>query len=63
VAGRASASFAPTAFSQLLIGAGFLSYYPRDGFRGHIVAAIAGRGRPSDAEFAVLQRYLRSLAG
>ncbi|MFL6691320.1 MAG: glycoside hydrolase family 5 protein [Ramlibacter sp.] len=62
VAGRASATFAPTPLSQLLIGAGFLSWYPREGFRGHIVAAIAGRGRPSDAELAVLQRYLRSLA-
>lgn len=60
--GRASASFAPSPFAQMLIGAGFLSYYPRDGFRGHIVAAVAGRGRPSDAELAVLHRYLRSLA-
>jgi hypothetical protein len=62
VAGRSGATFAPTPFAQLLIGAGFLSYYPREGFRGHIVAAIAGHGRPSDAELAVLQRYLRSLA-
>ena len=59
---RASASFAPSPFAQMLIGGGFLSYYPREGFRGHIVAVIAGRGRPGDAELAVLHRYLRSPA-
>ncbi len=61
-AGRASATFAPTPLSQMLLGAGFLDWYPREGFRGFIVAAVAGRGRPDDAELAVLQRYLRSLA-
>ena len=61
-AGQASATFAPTPLSQMLLGAGFLDWYPREGFRGFIVAAVAGRGRLDDAELAVLQRYLRSLA-
>jgi endoglucanase len=63
VVGSSSSSFAPTAFDQLLIGWGFLKYYPRAGFMGHIFAVIAGKGSPEPGEMAVLERYLGSLAG
>ncbi|MGZ5888826.1 MAG: cellulase family glycosylhydrolase, partial [Ramlibacter sp.] len=49
LAGRAGATFAPSPFAQMLIGSGFLGYYPRDGFRGHILAVGAGRRRPAAA--------------
>jgi hypothetical protein len=62
IAGRGAATFAPSAFSQLLIGWGFVRYYPREGLRGHIYGVITGKGKPSDAELAVLERYLLSLA-
>ncbi len=62
-AGRAAASFAPGPFDQLLIGWGFLKYYPRAGFGGNIYAVVAGKGAPSPAEMAILERYLGSLAG
>jgi hypothetical protein len=62
LAGRASASFAPSTFAQMLIGWGFTSYFPREGFRGQVFAAIAGKGRPSEEELRVLERYLASLA-
>lgn len=60
---RGSSRFAPAVFDQLLIGWGFVSHYPRDTLRGQVFGAITGRGRPSEAELAVLERYLRSLAG
>ncbi|HZY16939.1 MAG TPA: cellulase family glycosylhydrolase [Ramlibacter sp.] len=63
VVGRAQARFAPSTLAQLLIGSGFVSHYPRPGFRGLLWGVIAGKGAPSDAELAVLERYLRSLAG
>ncbi|TFY98300.1 glycoside hydrolase family 5 protein [Ramlibacter humi] len=49
-------------FNQLLLGWGFVDYYPRDSLRGQLHAAVTGRGRPSDAELAVLEKYLLSLA-
>ncbi len=63
VVARAEARFAPAVFDQLLIGWGFSDHYPRDSLRGQVFGAIAGKGRPSEAELAVLERYLRSLAG
>jgi hypothetical protein len=53
-----AASFAPAGFDQLLIGWGFLRYYPREGFGGNVYAVIAGKGTPSPEEMAVLERYL-----
>ncbi|MDB5868273.1 MAG: Twin-arginine translocation pathway signal [Polaromonas sp.] len=52
------ATFAPSAFGQMLIGWGFASYYPRDGFTGNIHAVITGKGLPTEAELKVLERYL-----
>ncbi|WP_431097366.1 cellulase family glycosylhydrolase [Polaromonas aquatica] len=61
--GAASATLAPGVCSQMLIGWGYLSYYPRGSFRGHIYAVIAGKGAPTVAELAVLEKYLASVAG
>jgi hypothetical protein len=63
VVASSAASFAPSAFSQLLIGWGFLSYAPVEGFTGHVYAVIVGRGSPSAAELEVLERYLARAAG
>lgn len=57
-----NATFAPSTFAQLLIGWGFLSYYPRDGFQGHVFAVVSGKGSPRNEELFVLERYLASLA-
>ncbi|CAN5512451.1 hypothetical protein BH10PSE16_BH10PSE16_41790 [soil metagenome] len=61
--GHASASFAPSACSQMLIGWGFLDYYPQDGFAGHVHAVITGKGVPTAAELGVLEQCLGRLAG
>ena len=61
--GSAAATFAPSAFTQMLMGCGYISYYPREGFRGNLYAVIAGKGAPTAAELAVLERYLASAAG
>jgi endoglucanase len=61
--GSAAATFAPSPFSQMLMGCGYVSYYPREGFRGNLYAVIAGKGTPTVAELAVLEKYLASVAG
>ena len=64
VVDTARATFAPGVFSQMLIGWGFRSYYPQDGFAGNVYAAITGKGVPSSQELTVLERYLtRSTTG
>ena len=59
----AGATFAASACTQMLIGWGFLNHYPVPGFGGNVYAVIAGKGAPSSAELAVLERYLLSMAG
>ena len=56
-------SFAPGAYDQLLIGWGFLSYYPRESFAGSIYSVITGKGSPTDDELKILERYLGTTAG
>jgi len=65
VQGSATVTFVPSLFGndQMLLGWGFLSNFPREGFGGNLYAAITGRGVPSAAELQVLERYLGSLAG
>lgn len=63
VVARGESRFAPAVFDQLLIGWGFVDHYPRDSLRGQVFAVVAGKGRPGEAELAVLEQYLRSLAG
>jgi endoglucanase len=47
----------------MLIGWGYVDYYPRGGFMGNIYAVIAGKGAPTSSELAVLERYLGTTAG
>ncbi len=65
LAASGASTFAASQFGndQMLLGWGFLSAYPRDGFGGSIYSAITGRGAPTAAEMAVLERYLGSTAG
>lgn len=60
---QSQARFAPSTFAQMLIGWGFLSHYPREGFGGQVAAVVAGKGRPTEAELQVLERWLATLAG
>jgi endoglucanase len=62
-AGTSAATLAPGLCDQMLMGWGFLSYYPRESFAGSIYAVIAGKGAPAADELAVLEKYLGSLAG
>ncbi|HEY8049160.1 MAG TPA: twin-arginine translocation pathway signal protein, partial [Ramlibacter sp.] len=65
LAGTGAATFAASLYGndQLLLGSGFTSFFPRDGFGGNLYAAITGRGVPSAAELQVLERYLGAIAG
>jgi endoglucanase len=63
VAGSSSASMGTSSFTQMLIGWGYIGYYPRDGFMGNIYSVIAGKGAPSTSEMAVLEKYLATTAG
>jgi aryl-phospho-beta-D-glucosidase BglC (GH1 family) len=63
VAGNSNATFAPSSFTQMLIGWGYVGYYPRGGFMGSVFSVIAGKGAPTTSELAVLERYLASTAG
>ena len=57
------ATFAPSVYAQMLIGWGFHSHYPQQGFSGSLYAVITGKGVPTEAELAVLETYLGRLAG
>jgi endoglucanase len=63
VAGSASATLSPSVLSQMLIGWGFLGYYPRGGFGGNMYSVITGKGAPTAAELTVMERYLGTTAG
>ena len=63
VIASASATLAPSVCNQMLIGWGYLSFNPRVSFGGHVHAVITGRGVPSAAELAVLERFLGAQAG
>jgi hypothetical protein len=61
--GSGSATFGTSPCDQLLIGWGYRQYYPQMGFGGSIYAVVTGRGSPTSAELAVLERYLGTTAG
>lgn len=63
--GSGTVSFASSLYGndQMLLGSGFVSHFPGDGFGGYLFSAITGRGTPSAAEMQVLERYLGSTAG
>ncbi|TFY96782.1 hypothetical protein [Ramlibacter rhizophilus] len=50
-------------FSQMLIGWGFRSFFPNEGFGGYVYGAITGRGVPEPQELELLERYLGESAG
>ena len=58
-----SRTFGPGPFSDLLLGWGDPTLGAAATFQGDVYAIATGRGTPSDAELAVLERYLGSLAG
>jgi endoglucanase len=62
VAARAKATLSPAAYDQFLIGWGFLNYYPRESFQGHVYAVITGKGAPSAEELRVLELSLKKVA-
>jgi hypothetical protein len=61
--GTTNSSLSGGVFSQMMIGWGFRNYYPQGGFMGHMFSVIAGKGQPTAAEMAVMERYLGSTAG
>lgn len=65
VQGSGTVSFASSLYGndQMLLGSGFISHFPRDGFGGYLFSAITGRGTPSPAELQVLELYLGTTAG
>lgn len=58
-----NAYFSASQFNQMLIGWGFISYYPRDGFGGNIFGVLAGKGNPSNEEMIILEKYIGTLGG
>jgi hypothetical protein len=50
-------------YDQMMIGWGFQSYYPVQGFGGLMYSVITGKGAPTSAELQVMERYLASTAG
>ena len=63
VADSGNQGLAQSTLNQLLIGWGFVNYYPQEGFKGNVFSVITGKGAPSDAEMTVLERYLANTAG
>jgi endoglucanase len=63
VAASGAATFGASTYDQLMIGWGFQSYYPRQGFGGLVYAVVTGKGAPTAAELQVMERYLGSTAG
>jgi len=61
-AATSSATLAPSALDQMIIGWGFQNYHTVAGFGGHVFSVVTGRGVPSSAELTVLERYLGSTA-
>ena len=56
-------SFGAAPFGDMLVGWGDPLLGAQATFRGHVYAVATGRGAPTAAELAVLERYLGGLAG
>ncbi|HUR88276.1 MAG TPA: cellulase family glycosylhydrolase [Ramlibacter sp.] len=63
VVASGASSFSMSAYDQMMIGWGFQSWYPVQGFGGLMYSVITGKGAPSAAELQVMERYLASTAG
>jgi hypothetical protein len=48
---------------NLMIGWGMHGRHPQPSFGGEVYGVIAGAGAPTDAEMAVMERYLLAAAG
>ena len=59
----AATRLAAGALGQLLVGWGFVSYFPRAGFGGHVYCVLTGRGAPDELELRALERYAAASAG
>ncbi len=53
----------PAPFENLMIGWGVRGRNPQPSFGGEVYGVIAGAGTPTDAEIAVMERYLLDFAG
>jgi hypothetical protein len=58
VVASAYSTFAASSCTQMLIGWGYTNYYPQGSFGGNVYAVITGKGAPTAAELAVMERYL-----
>ncbi len=63
MAAHAGASLAVSPLAQMLIGWGFLHYFTRAGFGGHVFAVVTGRGVLTHAELCLIERDLGAAAG
>jgi hypothetical protein len=61
--GSAAVAIPAASFDQMMLGWGFTNFYPQTGFGGYIKAVVTGKGAPTAAELAVMERYVGSLAG
>ncbi len=63
LAAQASAYLAVSPLAQMLIGWGFLHYFPRAGFGGHVYSVVTGRGVPTRDELGLIERDVGAAAG
>jgi hypothetical protein len=63
VVGSGAQTFVASPCDQMLIGWGYIQSFPSQGFGGNIYSVITGKGAPTAAELAVLERYLGAAAG
>ena len=63
VVASGAATFGTSVYDQMMIGWGFQSYYPVQGFGGLMYSVVTGKGAPTTAELQVMERYLASTAG
>jgi endoglucanase len=59
-AATSSTTLPAAAFDQMLLGSGFSSDYPQEGFGGYLFAAVTGKGTPTTSEMSVIESYLLS---
>jgi endoglucanase len=63
VVGSAGSTYAASPYDQMLIGWGLATSFPQPGFGGNVYSVVTGKGAPTAAELAVLERYLGTTAG
>jgi hypothetical protein len=63
VVASGAGTLAMSPYDQMMIGWGFQSYYPVQGFGGLMYSVITGKGAPSASELQVMEQYLATTAG